>query len=244
MNKLINIIFYSTFSILFLYSIFIFNVDYNVDKITLKKDNQTIVLQGMIHVAPEKFYNKVIQDKKEYEKNNYNSYYELIKSTNENKNNTHIKPNIKKIINRTGWQNETSIAEINNSTNLDISLEEFENLLNIYGLTNRLISPLNSLKNQGFIKGEESFIDKITIPKTLYYAYLKHNWLTVNQLVNKSEFYNDIIIKYRNQNVVNHLVNNKKNSYVTYGNKHIKGIVNQLVNNGYSIEKQEKIFVF
>jgi len=242
-TNIINIIFYSVFSFIFIYLIFLNLITYDVEKITLQKGNQIIVLQGMLHVAPESFYNKVIHEKSIYKKNDYLTFYELIKSKEINQE-KYIKYSIKKIIKRLDWKNENSFEEIQDGFNLDISMTEFNNLAKIYGLTNKLTSFEQSLKNQGLTQEKEGFIDTINIPKPIYKMYLKHNWIVVNQLVNKGEFYNDIIIQYRNQKVVNHLVNIEENAYITYGQSHLKGIVHLLVNKGFVVKNKEKINLF
>lgn len=224
---------------------------YNVDKITLSNGSNNIVIQGMIHFAPAEFYKTTEINVKSYKEKNYNYYYEYVEIESEEEHKQWIEKtgDISNIVNGlTGvlnFDSQSNYSEINKGIKADIKMKEIldtiekENLVLVDKEDLEDIETANSHieENNYFDYIKDSWIQKEFLKSTMRIAFRKVEY------IGGREDFEKVIVKKRNNHLLN-TIDYNKNAFITYGQLHMKDLVEKLKNKGYKVIKEDKIKVF
>jgi hypothetical protein len=240
----------------FVYTVISFSLfgflTYNTDKITLKnQEGQKIVVLGMVHAAPYDFYKEVKENIENYKNNGYQYYFEQVKVNSMedleefnkiNGNFNDIASNIKNSLN---FDSQNNHKEISTGTradlDLDIILKDFKDKnVSILNKEDKIkITEINE-----YIK-EVNYFDKVKDSKfqqSILKAVMRFS-LRSTEFFGSNAGFEEIIIEKRNDHLLN-TIDYSKPSLITYGQLHLKDIINKLELKGYKVIKKEKIKVF
>jgi hypothetical protein len=240
----------------FIYTVVLFSslgfLTYNTDKITLKNnEGQKIVVLGMMHSAPNDFYKEVKENIENYKNNGYQYYFEQVKVNSMedleefnkiNGNFNDIASNIKNSLNFDSQNNHKEISiGTRADLDLDIILKDFKDK-NVSILNEEDKETLKNINNK--IK-EINYFDKVNDSKfqqSILKAVMRFS-LRSTEFFGSNAGFEEIIIKKRNDHLLN-TIDYNNNSLITYGQLHLKDIINKLESKGYKIIEKQKIKAF
>lgn len=207
-----------------------------------------IVLQEMIHIAPQSFYDHRKQQWEQYSNDNYSILIEGVQNTPEElKQLNSLYKNMAYLL---GFQLQPKPEKY---TPGDI---DYNNAPDNYKKDlHNIIKDLEIEKNNKEIKRIKTRIDKLKesskysfIDKSAYWLLtkslnkLKRKVVSTNPegLIQKhSNFmkkYNDFMVHYRNNHAINLAMNNDNNVVLPWGKAHVKGMIQLLVENDYWLD--------
>ena len=204
-----------------------------------------IVLQEMIHIAPQSFYDHRKKQWEQYDKDNYTILIEGVQNTPEELKklnslyekmaqflNFYLQPKPEKYT--PGDVDYNTIPEKYKKTlhniikELDIEKNNKEIDRISYKIKKLEQSRKYSFIDKGiywlFMKSIDNIKTKIVSsnPESIIYKHSKF-----------MKKYNDFMVNYRNEHAINLAVNNDNNVVLPWGKAHIKGMIDLLIENGY-----------
>lgn len=222
-----------------------------LSRVVLTRGNQEAVLQGMIHIAPDKLYEVLQSDVDWAAKNDYQVFFEGVKKDPPERASTTNESKIKKFFlflfelcpvfaAALGISlQKDKIAYPKDAINADITFAEFTKQLDRNGFRCNLLLWLFTLFSKEELKKkvEKEFTkrgglnalmdssDKWSFGKLV-------GWLLLRKAM-------PIILDYRNKVAVAHVqaCSNGRNIFIHYGEKHIKGLMSLLRQDGWVVKK-------
>lgn len=204
-----------------------------------------IVLQEMIHIAPQSFYDHRKKQWEQYDKDNYTILIEGVQNTPEEFKQLNelykkmalflgftLQPKPEKYTpgdidyNTIPEDYKKTFHNLMKDLNIDKSKKDIEKFTKIYN--NLSQSKKYSFTDKIFYWVFTKFINKNrkriieSNPEKLIYKYSKF-----------IKNYNDFMVRYRNEHAVNIAVDNDNNVVLPWGKAHIKGMIDLLIKNGY-----------
>lgn len=244
-TKTITIFLVSLTLLLFLLS----QIGYNVKTYKLTNtENKVIIFQEMVHMGEPSYYNSVNKDIDNYRKENYSILYENIKVESQEDKELMIK-NIgldldlfSKIALSTGLSGQHNHMQsiTNDDINADITAKQlnanFKSLNNDalkFDKVNNILS--NLLSNVNLNSEITNFISK--------------NIMKLGLIINSNLNIQDptvdlVIIKQRNDVLIDYINKTNGNLYVQYGQLHFKDFENKMIAEGWVVEIIESKEVF
>lgn len=223
----------------------------HLSRVVLKRESQEMVLQGMIHVGPDKLYEKLQRDVDWATKDNYQIFFEGVEKSPSKRTLTNSESKIKKFFMLlfdlypffaeglgVSIQKE-GVTYPKDAINADITFTEFIKQLDKNGF------------RCNFMLWLLTRLPKRKLKKSIKENLAKYD--SLNDLMDKSEKWSlsklivwflfrkatPIILDYRNKLAVAKIKanSNGRNVFMHYGEKHIKGLVGLLRKEGWVIVK-------
>jgi hypothetical protein len=222
-----------------------------LSRVRLEKQDKSAVLQGMIHIGPDKLYWHLQGDVDWAVNNNYQVFFEGVKKDPPRKASTTNESKIKKFFSLLldlypvfaaalgiSLQKE-KIAYPKDAINADITFAELTKKLDDNGFScNLLLWLLTVLPKKELKKAVKEEFARIGNLNTLVndadrWSFSKFMaWFLFRKA-------NPIILDYRNEVAVATVRahSNGRNIFIHYGEKHIKGLVNLLKQDGWAVKE-------
>jgi len=242
----------SLFTSLFLAAYFIplSITTYNTDIITLQNGNHTIVVQGMIHSAPKKFYELTEDNIYKYKNKGYKYYYEQVVGTQAekeefNKLNNNLIEIAYDISNSLGFDNQNNYKISEGGTRADTDLKTVIKDYKKYDIKlisdsdkNKLIKIKETIKETNYFEEvKQSRFQQFYLKALMRYS------LRVAEFFGGKENFEKHIVNKRNDILLN-TIDYNNNTFITYGQLHLDDIVEKLEKKGYKVVESDKVEVF
>ncbi len=207
-----------------------------------------IVLQEMIHIAPQSFYDHRKKQWEQYDKDNYTILIEGVQNTPEEL--KQLNSLYEKMAHFLGFTMQPKPEKyIPGDIDYNNIPEEYKKMLH------NIIKDLDIDKNVKEINRIDNKIKKLSqsrkysfIDKSMYWLLMKAFYKSKKKIVSTnpeniiykySKFmkkYNDFMVNYRNEQAINLAINNDNNVVLPWGKAHIKGMIDLLIKNGYWLD--------
>lgn len=207
-----------------------------------------IVLQEMIHIAPQSFYDHRKKQWEQYDKDNYTILIEGVQNTPEEL--KQLNSLYEKMAHFLGFTMQPKPEKyIPGDIDYNNIPEEYKKMLH------NIIKELDIDKNIKEINRIDTKIKKLSqsrkysfIDKMIYNLIMKAFNKSKKKIVSTdpeniiykySKFmkkYNDFMVNYRNNHAINLAINNDNNIVLPWGKAHISGMIELLIKNGYWLD--------